>query len=92
MTIKGASKTKWQTWKCRMSKQETLETTTAKLAKERGSPKTIMEEVRRLYPRASKKQIIQAAFAQMIERAEEDLDASRRLQDLAIAERSSADK
>jgi len=75
-----------------MSKQGTLEATLSKLAKERGSPKAIMEEVRRIYPRASKKQIIRAAFAQMIERAEEDLDASRQLQHFAIAERSSADK
>ena len=75
-----------------MSKQETLEATLAKLAKERGSPKAIMAEVQRLYPKASKKQIIRAAFAQMIERAEEDLDASRRLQSFAIAERSSAEK
>ncbi|KFC68205.1 hypothetical protein FF80_01929 [Devosia sp. LC5] len=75
-----------------MSKQETLEATLAKLAKERGSHKAIMKEVRKLYPRASKKQIIRAAFAQMIERAEEDLDSSRPLQDFAIAERSSADK
>lgn len=75
-----------------MSKQETLEATLARLAKERGSPKAIMEEVRKLYPKASKKQIIRAALAQMIERTEEDLDVSRRLQDFAIAERSSAQK
>ena len=67
--------------------EKSLDATLTRLVKERGSPKTIMQEVQRLYPKVSKKQIIRAAFAQMIERAEDDLEASRVLQDFAISER-----
>lgn len=51
-----------------------------------------MSELRQLYPKASKKQIIRVAFSQMIERAEDDLDASRKLPHFAIAERQPAEK
>lgn len=70
---------------------ESLDATLARLVKERGSPKRVMQDVQRLHPKVSKKQIIRAAFAQMIERAEDDLDASRALQDFAIAERQGDD-
>ena len=71
---------------------ETLEAALARLVKERGAPKKIMQDVRKLFPKASKKQIIRAAFAQMIERAENDLETSRVLQDFAIGERNGSEQ
>lgn len=67
---------------------ESLDAALARLVKQRGSPKKLMQEVQRLFPKASKKQIIRAALAQMIERAEEDVETSRALQDFAISERN----
>lgn len=70
---------------------ESLDAALARLVKQRGSPKKLMQEVQRLFPKASKKQIIRAAFAQIIERAEADVETSRVLQDFAISERNAAD-
>jgi len=68
--------------------QETIQEALLRLVEERHAPKKIMRELRRLYPKVSKKQIIHLALAQMIERSESDLEASRALQDFAITERN----
>ena len=69
--------------------QEELSTTIKRLALEGLSPKAMMQKVKKLHPKASKKQIIQAAFLQMIDSAEHDLDTSRALQNFALEERRS---
>lgn len=70
---------------------ETLEQSLVRLVAERRSPKEIMQQLQKLHPKASKKQIIRIAFAQMIDRVESDLDASRELQGFAISARATDD-
>lgn len=67
---------------------ETIQDTLVRLVAERGSPEKVIQELRRLYPKISRKQIIHLALAQMIDRSESDLEASRALHDFAISERS----
>ena len=69
--------------------QEELSATLKRLAHEGVTPKTMMQKVKKLHPKASKKQIIQAAFLQMIDTAENDLTTSRTLQNFALEERRS---
>lgn len=71
---------------------ETLESALARLVMERGAPRKVMQDVRKLFPKASKKQIIRAAFSLMIERSEKDIEASRMLQDFAIGERNGSEQ
>ena len=67
--------------------QEELSATLKRLANEGVTPKAMMQKIKKLHPKASKKQIIQAAFLQMIDTAEHDLDTSRTLQNFALEER-----
>jgi|GEM_PF-1538296 hypothetical protein len=69
--------------------QDQLSTTLKQLANEGATPKAMMQKIKKLHPKASKKQIIRAAFLQMIDTAEHDLHASRALQNFALEERRS---
>jgi hypothetical protein len=71
---------------------ESLDASIDRLVKMQTEPGKMMKEIRKLHPKASKKQIIRAAFALMIENADRDLAASRALQNFGIsAGRSAAD-
>jgi hypothetical protein len=72
-------------------KNEPLEETIVRVVSEHRDPKSTIQAIRRLHPKASKKQIIRAAFSVMIERSETDADASRDLQSFAISNRSGQD-
>ena len=67
---------------------ETLEATLLRLASPNISPKELLRQTRKLHPKASKKEIIRAAFSSLITAAERDVETSRALQNFALAERA----
>ena len=69
---------------------ESLEASITRLVRMQTEPSKVMREIRKLHPEVSKKQIIRAAFAMMIEHADEDVEASRELQNFGIASSPSA--
>ena len=68
-------------------KPDTLETTLLKLATPNISPREMLRQAKRLHPKASKKEIIRAAFSSLIVSADKDIEASLTLQNFAITER-----
>jgi len=64
-----------------------LEATLVSLAGAGVSNKDMLEQIRKLYPDASKKDIIHAAFKTLIALSAQNPDASLRLQDFALTER-----
>ena len=52
------------------------------------SPKNLLREVRKAHPKASKQEIVHAAFASLIEIADSDPDKAKDLQSFALAARS----
>jgi len=66
---------------------DTLETTLLKLATPNISPKDMLRQARKLHPKASKKEIIRAAFSSLITSADKDIEASIALHNFAITER-----
>ena len=70
-------------------KPDTLETTLLKLATPNISPREMLRQAKRLHPKASKKEIIRAAFSSLIVSADKDIEASLALQNFAITERGS---
>lgn len=72
-------------------KSEPLEETIVRVVSEHRDPKTTIQAIRRIHPKASRKQIIRAAFSVMIERSESDAEASRDLQSFAISNRNGPD-
>lgn len=69
-------------------KSEPLEQTIARIVAEHRDLKSTMQAIRGAHPKASKKQIIRAAFSIMIEKSERDADTSRQLQAFAITNRN----
>lgn len=57
------------------------------LASPRMKPKDLLKAVKEIHPRASKKEIVRAAFYAIIARADDEPEKSRTLQAFAIAER-----
>jgi hypothetical protein len=68
-------------------KSDTLETTLLKLATPGISPKEMLRQARKLHPKASKKEIIRAAFSTLILTADKDIEKSAALHHFAISER-----
>jgi hypothetical protein len=68
-----------------------LEQTIVRIVSEHRDPKSTIQAIRRVHPKASKKQIIRAAFRVMIEKSASDADASRDLQSFAISNRDGHD-
>ena len=54
------------------------------------SAKELLRRVRNAHPKASKKQIVRAAFSSLIAVAERDVEAGKRLQDFALQARGPA--
>ncbi|WP_375451312.1 hypothetical protein [uncultured Devosia sp.] len=68
-------------------KKETLEATLLRLASPNNSPRDMLREARKLHPKASKKQIIRAAFSSLIGVADHDIERSQALQNFALTGR-----
>jgi len=68
-------------------KSTDLQSAIADLASAGKRPKDLMSEIKARFPKATKKEIIRAAFAEMIATADRDLELSRGLQNFAITER-----
>jgi hypothetical protein len=64
-----------------------LQTTLLALAHSRLSPRELLRATRKVHPRASKKDIVHAAFASSIAVADVDGDTARTLYDFALTER-----
>jgi hypothetical protein len=64
-----------------------IQRTLLALAKPKMSPKELLRETRRAHPKASKKNIIRAAFASIIAVVDSDVDKALMLQDFALKER-----
>jgi hypothetical protein len=67
--------------------ESNLQTTLLNLATSRMTPKEMLRATLKVHPRASKKDIVHAAFASLIAVADKDVDTARVLQNFAIAER-----
>lgn len=67
---------------------EGVERSLVELVKAGQRPKDLIEAVRKRHPKASKKQIVRAAFSSLIKIADDDGDKARALQSFALAERS----
>ncbi len=61
-----------------------IQATLMRLAKPKMSAKELLRQVKRAHPEASKKEIVQAAFAAVISVVDTDLDKALALQDFAI--------
>ena len=72
-------------------KSEPLEDTIVRVVSERRDPKSTIQAINRAHPKASKKQIIRAAFSVMIEKSASDAEASQALQNFAISNRNGQD-
>lgn len=70
-----------------LENSDTLETTLLKLATPDISPKEMLRQAKKLHPKASKKDIIRAAFSSLITAADKDIEASMTLHNFAITER-----
>jgi hypothetical protein len=66
-----------------------LERSLVELVRPGLKPKELIDAVRKRHPKASKKQIVRAAFSSLIKIADDEEDKARALQGFAIAERSS---
>lgn len=64
-----------------------LQSTLLSLASSKLSPKEMLKATRKAHPKASKKEIVRAAFASLISVADHDHDKALALQDFALKER-----
>lgn len=67
--------------------EKDLQATLLSLATSKMTPKEMLKATRRVHPKASKKDIVHAAFASLIAVADDDVDTARILQNFAITER-----
>ena len=72
-----------------MTSNNDLQSTLLNLAGAKMTPKEMLKATRKAHPKASKKEIVRAAFASLIAVAEHDSDKAVTLHDFAIAERGS---
>lgn len=70
---------------------ESLEQTISRILAVTPDPDAALKAIRKIHPKVSKKQIIRAAFGVMIDNSAKDLEASRALQNFAIASRTAED-
>jgi hypothetical protein len=68
-----------------------IRATLLKLARPELSPKELLREMRKAHPGASKKEIIHAAFASIIDLADADPERALNLQNFALTERGSGE-
>ena len=68
-----------------------IQATLMKLARPKMSPKDLLRETRKIHPKASKKEIIHAAFASIITVVDSDIDKALVLQDFALMQRGADD-
>ncbi|HTN62027.1 MAG TPA: hypothetical protein VL147_10775 [Devosia sp.] len=66
---------------------DSLEATLLKLASPNISPREMLRQAKKLHPRATKKEIIRAAFSSLIAIADKDVETSQALHNFAITER-----
>ena len=64
-----------------------LQSTLLSLASSKLPRKEMLKATRKAHPKASKKEIVRAAFASLIAVADSDTDKALKLQDFAISER-----
>lgn len=74
------------------TEQNDIQHTLVKLAKPTMTPKELLRQIRKAHPKASKKDIVHAAFASIIAVVDSDADKALRLQDFALKERGSGDE
>lgn len=67
---------------------EDIQTTLLRLAKPKMTAKELLKQVKRAHPKASKKEIVHAAFASVISVVDSDVDKALALQDFALKGRS----
>ena len=70
---------------------EKISQTLTRLATPGLKPKKLLKAVRKEHPKASKKEIVRAAFFALIVNADTDPEQAKRLQDFALAERAADD-
>jgi hypothetical protein len=68
-----------------------IQKTLLELAQPKMSPKELLKLTRKAHPKASKKEIMRAAFGTIIAVADSDPDKALALQDFALKERASGD-
>lgn len=66
-----------------------IRATLMKLARPKMTPKDLLRETRKAHPKATKKEIVRAAFASLIEVADTDVEKALSLQDFALKQRGS---
>ncbi len=71
-----------------MSAKESIETTLLALATAKVTPKEMLKATRKAHPKASRKEIVRAAFASLIAVADKAPDQALALQDFALKERA----
>lgn len=74
-----------------MSRIENLAATVSAVARPGLKPKEIIAEVRRRHPKASRKDVVRAAFYALIETGKLGEDKSQLLHELAISQRAARD-
>lgn len=74
-----------------MSRIENLAATVSAVARPGLKPKEIIAEVRRRHPKASRKDVVRAAFYALIETGKLGEDKSQLLHELAISQRAAGD-
>lgn len=70
-----------------MASDTDLQATLLRLASSKMKPRDLLKATRKAHPKASKKEIVHAAFASLIAVADQDGEKALVLQDFAIAER-----
>lgn len=75
-------------WGTTMTEKD-LQNTLLNLASAKMTPKEMLKATRKAHPKASKKEIVRAAFASLIAVADTDAEKALTLQDFAIRERGS---
>ena len=75
-----------------VSDLEKISQTMIRLATPDVKPNKLFKAVRKEHPKASKKEIVRAAFLALIVHADQDPEKARRLHDFALAERGGDDE
>jgi hypothetical protein len=71
---------------------EKISQTLLRLASPDLKPKKLIKAVRKEHPKASKKEIVRAAFMALIVHADHDPEKTKRLHEFALAERAGDDE
>lgn len=74
-----------------MTSEKDLQGTLINLASSKITPKEMLKATRKAHPKASKKEIVRAAFASLIAVADQDGEKALVLQDFALKERGAGE-